>query len=817
MPRFHIERIPSGIHYTRDSTSQFHSEETTSHVPPQTLIFTPSAGVDRRLRDGGKSATSLPAPPIFETASNHERSAFPASHTHVFNLASAPTGLPPVAKHQPSHETVGNGLSHQPLDGVNTNLVGDCSGAFHQPQIPPEPALYAESDTPNDCLPLLNVDIQVAVDGTVARTKLFQRFSNPSKQQIPEARYTFPLYDGSAVIAFSCTIGDERELIGTVQEKTKAAKEFKKAVEKQQTAALLEEHTPEIFETIIGNVPAETDVVIQIEYVCETTAIVLDDGKDVLEVIIPMSIAPRYGDMDYHGLQKKPDSDGLLIEVRIEDGGRIKQVHCNHRADVVKDAPMDVVKVTSLSDLDNNVGEVRATASPVPTYTVVKYSTETAIMDEDFIVSIESSLEYPIRSRATLSPPNEDGLAALMINLKPAEMFEDAGRLESFDGEIIFLLDRSDSMHCYTTRNKRTKMSTLRESMPLSLASLPTTCHFNIVSFGHNAEFLWERSQPYNQNTLDDARSYVRGLEANLGGTELLHALRKVVESRRHTESSTQIVIVTDGEVAPEEVLTFVWETRQKLGDSIRFFALGIGERVPHRIINRIGEFGGGYGEVIDIDANPEWTDRLSLMLTYGLMPKTWTCKVDLGPGFARQDLYTDAFMDKHIETEIRDSRAASFVQAPFPTPCLHPFAFLSVFLLLDLRSRAAPTKVTLRAASHGGDIELKHELNIDTTSNDTSTVQHLAVRASLLDLEAQLSRRVASRIQEDTAKMNAVLLGNKFKVTSRWTSFVALQGSDNVVDEIELYKAEFVQGAAKEFLGSMSSAKHQPTGNMPT
>ncbi|KXH43872.1 von Willebrand domain-containing protein [Colletotrichum salicis] len=462
-----------------------------------------------------------------------------------------------------------------------------------------------------------------------------------------------------------------------------------------------------------------------------------------------MSIAPRYEDMGHHGQRTKTESEGLSIGVRIED------------------------RVRSLFDLNKNIGKVRTTASPAPTYTIVEYFTETAIMDEDFTVTIQSSLDYLICSRATLSPPNKYGLAALMINLKPAEVFM-AGRLENFDGEIIFLLDRSGSMDWNTARNKRTKMSTLRESMPLSLASLPTTCHLNIVSFGNNAEFLWERSQPYNQNTLDDARSYVRGLEANLGGTELLHALRKVVESKRHTESSTQIVIVTDGEVALEEVLTFVWETRQKLGDSIRFFALGIGERVPHRIINRIGEFGRGYGD---------------LMLTYGLMLKTWIREVDLGPGFTRQDLYTDGFMDKHIGTEIRDSRAACFVQAPFPTPCLHPFAFLSVFLLLDLRSRAAPTKVTLRAASHSGDIELKHELNIDTTSNDISTVKHLAVRASLLDLEAQLSRRVASRVQEYNAKMNA--------------------GSEDMVDEVELYKAEFIQGAVNDILDPEGFERH--------
>ncbi len=69
------------------------------------------------------------------------------------------------------------------------------------------------------CLPLLDVNIEVDVKFTVARTRVFQTFTNLSPLVIKEANYSFPLYDGSAVIEFRCHIGEERVLEGVVKPK----------------------------------------------------------------------------------------------------------------------------------------------------------------------------------------------------------------------------------------------------------------------------------------------------------------------------------------------------------------------------------------------------------------------------------------------------------------------------------------------------------------------------------------------------------------------------------------------------------------------
>jgi hypothetical protein len=67
------------------------------------------------------------------------------------------------------------------------------------------------------CLPLLDVNIDVDIQSTLAKTLVTQSFTNLSSSSIKEANYSFPLYDGATIIAFRCHIGDERVLDGVVK------------------------------------------------------------------------------------------------------------------------------------------------------------------------------------------------------------------------------------------------------------------------------------------------------------------------------------------------------------------------------------------------------------------------------------------------------------------------------------------------------------------------------------------------------------------------------------------------------------------------
>jgi hypothetical protein len=390
-------------------------------------------------------------------------------------------------------------------------------------------------------------------------------------------------------------------------------------------------------------------------------------------------------------------------------------------------------------------------------------------------------------SRAVLSPVNPHGHAALMVNVKPDEIFGDAVRAEMFTGEIIFVLDRSGSMGWTTRGTNRSKIETLRTAMRLSLASLPLTCAFNVISFGTKTYGLWEISQPHSQESLDAAQAYASEVEADMGGTELLCALEAVVKRRLKDKESTQIIVITDGELEPEPIIQFVWKTRQELRDQIRFFALGIGDRVSHRLIESIAEFGGGHGEVVDILQNGKWEGRINRMLRSAMEPNSWTCDIVLGPGFERTSLMAYEFGDKPRP----EASLVPYIQAPSPTPPLHPFAYRSIFFLIDLGKNAPPSEVTLTTTTTGAKTKT-YTRKVDRTWTDKRTIHHLATKAALAGLEAEVKQEKLAGAQTEVARHNAESLGMMYSITSKWISFVAVDRETKAVYEAKVYKANW-------------------------
>lgn len=181
------------------------------------------------------------------------------------------------------------------IDPAEGGTTGSFTGSlFPFPLFPQfsEDAPAGSEGKPLRCLPLLDISVDVDVLSTVSRTSLTQRFANFSDIIITDANYSFPLYDGAAIISIRCAIGDDRMLEGRIKPKAEARADYKKAVADQRTAALLEEHTPEVFELHLGNIPPKTTVKVDIVYVNELKP---DLGGEGVLVTVPTSLAPRYG------------------------------------------------------------------------------------------------------------------------------------------------------------------------------------------------------------------------------------------------------------------------------------------------------------------------------------------------------------------------------------------------------------------------------------------------------------------------------------------------------------------------------------------
>ncbi|KAF5974782.1 hypothetical protein FCOIX_8083 [Fusarium coicis] len=267
-----------------------------------------------------------------------------------------------------------------------------------------------------------------------------------------------------------------------------------------------------------------------------------------------------------------------------------------------------------------------------------------------------------------------------------------------------------------------------------------------------------------------------------MGGTDLLRALESTVKRRVQDRESTQIIILTDGELEPEDSIQFIWKKRQLFGDSIRFFALGIGDEVSHRLVESIAECGGGYSDVVHTTQTPRWHDRLNRLLKSALEPNSWSCNIDLGSGFERKSL-SDYKLEQQPTAE---SDKTPYIQAPFPISSLHPFSFASISFLIDLRHGGQPPK----AQAPGND----------------GTIHRLVAKSVLLDIQDEIKRGTG---ETQIAKTNAEYIGTTYSITSKWTSFVAVPENQpaQTVEEQKMnhYKALFDEIDIDELLNNVS------------
>ncbi|MDB4331826.1 VIT domain-containing protein, partial [bacterium] len=128
--------------------------------------------------------------------------------------------------------------------------------------------------------------VEADISGVLARVRVSQVFRNPFSNPM-EAVYLFPLPENSAVDAYSFQIG-ERLIVGEVKARAEARQEYQRAKTEGRKAALLEQERANIFTQSVANIPANSEVVIHLEYVQS-----LEVDEDRYMFRFPMVVAPR--------------------------------------------------------------------------------------------------------------------------------------------------------------------------------------------------------------------------------------------------------------------------------------------------------------------------------------------------------------------------------------------------------------------------------------------------------------------------------------------------------------------------------------------
>ncbi|RZI92781.1 MAG: trypsin, partial [Variovorax sp.] len=121
------------------------------------------------------------------------------------------------------------------------------------------PYFFVKSDDPStDRLPLKGTDVNVRISGVIADVTVTQRYRNEGTRAI-EAKYVFPGSTRAAVNGLNVRLAD-RLITAQIREKKQAQIEYDTAKKEGKTAALLEQHLPNVFQMNVANILPGDDI-----------------------------------------------------------------------------------------------------------------------------------------------------------------------------------------------------------------------------------------------------------------------------------------------------------------------------------------------------------------------------------------------------------------------------------------------------------------------------------------------------------------------------------------------------------------------------
>ena len=415
---------------------------------------------------------------------------------------------------------------------------------------------------------LLSTDVQMDVNGLVARVAVRQQFRNESTEWV-EGIYAFPLPDKAAVDRMRLHIGD-RFIEGEIQEKERARKTYEQAKQAGKKTSLVEQQRANLFTTSVANVAPGELVVVEIEYLED---IRYEDGR--FSIRFPMTLTPRYipgqGLPDKIGNGWSGDTDQVpdasLITPPMVPTSRGHKITL--KADVNAGTPLEIVasRYHPVSVTEND-GQYQVTLSGnnVP-------------MDHDFEL-----VWQPVPSaqpRAMAFTEVVGGIPYHLLMVMPPD--QDEALASPMPREIILVVDTSGSMHGVS-------MAQAKRAVRLALKGLQATDRFNVIEFNSHTAALYSSSVAATTANVTKALNFVQQLDAN-GGTEMRSALSMALRDRPLETHLRQIVFITDGSVGNEDELFTMIEDR--LG-SARLFTVGIGSAPNSWFMRKAAEAGRG-------------------------------------------------------------------------------------------------------------------------------------------------------------------------------------------------------------------------------
>ena len=413
----------------------------------------------------------------------------------------------------------------------------------------------------------LNTEMQVEVTGLVARINVSQAFRN-SGRGWSEAIYRFPLSDGSAVDRMTVQVG-QRVLVGEIQEKQDARRQYQQAKSSGKVATLVEQQRANQFETRLANIGPDEEITVSISFLARVD---YRDGGFSLQ--IPMTFTPRWDRGDAPAIEAgffNETSPAPAVMSTFGTGASTRAGQKDHYLGL----NIDLRTGLKLASLESRYHDVDIHPS-LNGYNIYLADPDTRT---DRVFELNWTPDFGGAPESTLMTFDDGDAVYAMLMLAPplAEAISPQPR------EVVFIVDTSGSMEGIS-------LTQAKAALRQGLGYLGADDHFNLIHFNSDSHQLFPESKPVYTSYLLEAEAFIDDLDAN-GGTNMAPALDMALNLPQQTGLLRQVVFITDGSVGNEGELLL--QIGEELRDS-RLFTVSIGSAPNFWFMRKAAEIGRG-------------------------------------------------------------------------------------------------------------------------------------------------------------------------------------------------------------------------------
>lgn len=426
------------------------------------------------------------------------------------------------------------------------------------------PYFFVKSDDPStDQLPLKSTSANVSISGVIADVAVTQVYKNTGKRPI-EAIYVFPASTRAAVYGMKMTIG-KRVIVAKINKREDARREYEQAKKAGQSASLLEQQRPNVFQMNVANIMPGDEIKVELKY----TELLVPTDK-TYSFVYPTVVGPRYSNQT---AETAGEADRWTQNPYLKQGEAASYAF---DISVKLAAGMPIQKIASTSH------KISVQYNGLSSAKILLDTAEANGGNRDYILNYRLDGDK-VETGLLLSKGEKENFFLLMLQ-PPKHVNADQmpGR------EYIFIVDVSGSMHGFPLDISKKLMQNL-------LGNLRPTDTFNLLLFSGGSSVLANQSLPATPSNIAQAVQLIERQRGG-GGTELLPALQRALALPKTKGYSRTVVIATDGYVGVEtEAFDLI---RKNLGEA-NMFTFGIGSSVNRHLLEGMARVGMGEPFVI--------------------------------------------------------------------------------------------------------------------------------------------------------------------------------------------------------------------------